>query len=117
MTRPDPLSRYRAKRDFARTAEPPGEVPNGEAPNGEAPNGEAPRPATGEVASGAAGQQASAEGGPAPASGYESGTGHAGDSREAGVDPYSGHNFGGSSPDWVDEEPEEDEDAWQLTGR
>ncbi|NOG72738.1 non-homologous end-joining DNA ligase [Roseicella sp. DB1501] len=37
MTRPDPLSRYRAKRDFARTAEPPGEVPNGAAP----------RPATG----------------------------------------------------------------------
>ena len=86
------------------------------APSSPAPVG-APTPATGEFASGAAGQQASAEGGPAPASGYESGTGHAGDSREAGVDPYSGHNFGGSSPDWVDEEPEEDEDAWQLTGR
>ena len=86
------------------------------APSSPAPVG-APSPATGEFASGAAGQQASAEGGPAPASGYESGTGHAGDSREAGVDPYSGHNFGGSSPDWVDEEPEEDEDAWQLTGR
>ncbi|RAI60873.1 non-homologous end-joining DNA ligase [Roseicella frigidaeris] len=27
MTRPDPLSRYRAKRDFARTAEPPGAAP------------------------------------------------------------------------------------------
>ena len=85
-------------------------------PSSPAPVG-APSPATGEFASGAAGQQASAEGGPAPTSGYESGTGHAGDSREAGVDPYSGHNFGGSSPDWVDEEPEEDEDAWQLTGR
>jgi len=41
----------------------------------------------------------------------------AGDSRASGVDPYSGHNFGGSSPDWVDEEPEDNEDAWQLTGR
>jgi len=86
------------------------------APSSPAPVG-VPSPATGEFASGAAGQQASAQGGPAPTSGYESGTGHAGDSREAGVDPYSGHNFGGSSPDWVDEEPEEDEDAWQLTGR
>lgn len=32
-------------------------------------------------------------------------------------DPYAGHNFGGNPPQWVDEEPEEDEDAWQLTGR
>ena len=52
-----------------------------------------------------------------PASGYEMGTAPAGDSRASGVDPYSGHNFGGSSPDWVDEEPEDNEDAWQLTGR
>lgn len=52
-----------------------------------------------------------------PASGYEMGTAGAGDSRASGVDPYSGHNFGGSSPDWVDEEPEDNEDAWQLTGR
>ena len=51
------------------------------------------------------------------ASGYEMGTAGAGDSRGSGVDPYSGHNFGGSSPDWVDEEPEDNEDAWQLTGR
>ena len=50
-------------------------------------------------------------------SGYEMGTAGAGDSRGSGVDPYSGHNFGGSSPDWVDEEPEDNEDAWQLTGR
>ena len=52
-----------------------------------------------------------------PASGYEMGTAGAGDSRGSGVDPYSGHNFGGSSPEWVDEEPEDNEDAWQLTGR
>ena len=32
-------------------------------------------------------------------------------------DPYAGHDFGGNPPQWVDEEPEEDEDAWQLTGR
>lgn len=32
-------------------------------------------------------------------------------------DPYSGHDFGGNAPQWVDEEPEDDEDAWQLTGR
>ena len=34
----------------------------------------------------------------------------------ASSDPYSGHDFGGRT-DWVDEEPEENEDAWQLTGR
>ncbi len=34
----------------------------------------------------------------------------------ASSDPYSGHDFGGRT-DWVDEEPEEKEDAWQLTGR
>ena len=32
-------------------------------------------------------------------------------------DPYSGHDYGGNAPQWVDEEPEDDEDAWQLTGR
>lgn len=32
-------------------------------------------------------------------------------------DPYAGHDFSGRSAQWVDEEPEEDEDAWQLTGR
>lgn len=32
-------------------------------------------------------------------------------------DAYAGHDFGGSSPQWVDDEPEENEDAWQLTGR
>lgn len=32
-------------------------------------------------------------------------------------DPYAGHDFGGAAPQWVDEDPEEDEDAWQLTGR
>ena len=31
-------------------------------------------------------------------------------------DPYTGHDFGGRT-DWVDEEPEDNEDAWQLTGR
>ncbi|MDC4233048.1 DNA translocase FtsK [Actinomyces sp. B33] len=33
------------------------------------------------------------------------------------ADPYAGHDFGAKSPQWVDEEPEDDEDAWQLTGR
>ncbi|QWW18965.1 DNA translocase FtsK [Schaalia sp. 19OD2882] len=32
-------------------------------------------------------------------------------------DPYAGHDFGGAHPHWVDEEPDEGEDAWQLTGR
>ncbi|MDK8300450.1 MAG: DNA translocase FtsK, partial [Actinomycetaceae bacterium UMB1218B] len=32
-------------------------------------------------------------------------------------DPYSGHDYGGNAPQWVDEEPDDDEDAWQLTGR
>ena len=32
-------------------------------------------------------------------------------------DPYSGHDCGGNAPQWVDEEPDDDEDAWQLTGR
>jgi len=63
------------------------------------------------------GEPASSQADVAPASGYEMGTAGAGDSRASGVDPYSGHNFGGSSPDWVDEEPEDNEDAWQLTGR
>ena len=76
-----------------------------------------PSPAIG-AAAGVTGQdQASPSVDAAPASGYEMGTAGAGDSRASGVDPYSGHNFGGSSPDWVDEEPEDNEDAWQLTGR
>ncbi len=70
------------------------------------------------AAAGVTGQdQASPSVDAAPASGYEMGTAGAGDSRASGVDPYSGHNFGGTSPDWVDEEPEDNEDAWQLTGR
>ena len=86
------------------------------APAPSAPEG-APSPASG-AASGAAGEApASSPADAAPASGYEMGTASAGDSRGSGVDPYSGHNFGGSSPDWVDEEPEDNEDAWQLTGR
>ena len=86
------------------------------APAPAAPEG-APSPASG-AAAGAAGEApASSPADAAPASGYEMGTASAGDSRGSGVDPYSGHNFGGSSPDWVDEEPEDNEDAWQLTGR
>lgn len=86
------------------------------APAPSAPEG-APSPASG-AAAGAAGEApASSPADAAPASGYEMGTASAGDSRGSGVDPYSGHNFGGSSPDWVDEEPEDNEDAWQLTGR
>ena len=49
--------------------------------------------------------------------GHDAGASEPGDSRTGGVDPYAGHNFGGSSPTWVDEEPDDDEDAWQLTGR
>ena len=74
-------------------------------------------PATGNATGAELGQQSSAQGDPTPVFGSESGAGHAGDSRGVGVDPYSGHNYGGSSPDWVDEEPDEHEDAWQLTGR
>ena len=77
----------------------------------------ASNPATGALSAASAGQGDSSSGDAQPPSGYESGTGRTGDSRESKVDPYSGHNFGGSSPDWVDEEPDEDEDAWQLTGR
>ena len=86
------------------------------APAPVAPEG-APSPAVdgaSQVAPDASASSASAQ---SPASGYEMGTAGAGDSRGSGVDPYSGHNFGGSSPDWVDEEPEDNEDAWQLTGR
>ena len=77
----------------------------------------APSPAVGSAAGGTAGAPASSAPTQSPASGYEMGTADASDSRGSGVDPYSGHNFGGSSPDWVDEEPEDNEDAWQLTGR
>ena len=82
-----------------------------------APAEGAPSPATGPAAAVAGEESASSQADVAPASGYEMGTAGAGDSRASGVDPYSGHNFGGSSPDWVDEEPEDNEDAWQLTGR
>ena len=77
----------------------------------------APSPTIGAAAGVAGEEPASSQADVAPASGYEMGTAGAGDSRASGVDPYSGHNFGGSSPDWVDEEPEDNEDAWQLTGR
>ena len=77
----------------------------------------APSPAIGAAAGVVGEESASSPARVAPASGYEMGTAGAGDSRGSGVDPYSGHNFGGSSPDWVDEEPEDNEDAWQLTGR
>ena len=77
----------------------------------------APSPAIGTAAGVAEGARASSDPAQSPASGYEMGTASACDSRGSGVDPYSGHNFGGSSPDWVDEEPEDNEDAWQLTGR
>ena len=70
--------------------------------------------ATGE---GIEGGQALVEPGGEGASGNEMETVSVGDSRVSGVDPYSGHSFGGASPDWVDEEPDDNEDAWQLTGR
>ena len=86
------------------------------APAPAAPEG-APSPTIG-AAVGATGEEpASSQVDTGYVSGYEMGTAGAGDSRASGVDPYSGHNFGGSSPDWVDEEPEDNEDAWQLTGR
>ena len=86
------------------------------APAPAAPEG-APSSAIGAAVGAAEEAPASSATDAAPASGYEMGTASAGDSRGSGVDPYSGHNFGGSSPDWVDEEPEDNEDAWQLTGR
>lgn len=86
------------------------------APAAVAPEG-VPSPAIGSAAGVAAEESASSQAVVASASGYEMGTAPTGDSRGSGVDPYSGHNFGGSSPDWVDEEPEDNEDAWQLTGR
>lgn len=109
---PDVLAMLRG--ESAGIAEPePAPAP---APAPAAPEG-APSPAIG-AAVGAAGEApASSATDAEPASGYEMGTASAGDSRGSGVDPYSGHNFGGSSPDWVDEEPEDNEDAWQLTGR
>ena len=91
-------------------------APASPAPASRAPSG-TPSPATGAASVRAAGKGTSSIDTTKASSGYESGTGHAGDSRAGGLDPYSGHNFGGSSPDWVDEEPDDDEDAWQLTGR
>ena len=93
------------------SAAPASAVPASSAPSG------APSSATGAASVRAAGKGTSSIDRTKTSSGYESGTGHAGDSRAGGLNPYSGHNFGGSSPDWVDEEPNDDEDAWQLTGR
>ena len=100
--------------ESAGIAEPEPEPTPAPAPAG--PEG-APSPAIGAAAGTAGEEPASSQVGTGYASGYEMGTASAGDSRGSGVDPYSGHNFGGSSPDWVDEEPEDNEDAWQLTGR
>lgn len=86
------------------------------APAPAAPEG-APSPAIGALVGATGEEPASSQVDTGYVSGYEMGTAGAGDSRASGVDPYSGHNFGGSSPDWVDEEPEDNEDAWQLTGR
>ena len=107
---PDVLAMLRG--ESAGIAEPePAPAPALAAPEG------APSPAIGAAAGAAEGAPASSAPAQSPASGYEMGTASVGDSRGSGVDPYSGHNFGGSSPDWVDEEPEDNEDAWQLTGR
>ena len=100
--------------ESAGIAEPEPEPTPAPAPAG--PEG-APSPAIGAAAGTAGEEPASSQVDTGYASGYEMGTASAGDSRGSGVDPYSGHNFGGSSPDWVDEEPEDNEDAWQLTGR
>ncbi|WP_428638804.1 DNA translocase FtsK 4TM domain-containing protein [Schaalia sp.] len=53
----------------------------------------------------------------APSSAMDEGATGGTDARGRAEDPYAGHDFGGAPPQWVDEEPEEDEDAWQLTGR
>ena len=90
--------------------------PHPPSPSSGAPTG-APSPAEVSASTSAVGEEASSAGSADASSGYESGTGRARDSRNSGVDPYSGHDFGGSAPGWVDEEPDEDEDAWQLTGR
>ncbi|WP_022868070.1 FtsK/SpoIIIE family DNA translocase [Schaalia vaccimaxillae] len=46
------------------------------------------------------------------------GGGQSGEVADSGDnDPYAGHDFGGQAPDWEDDHPDEDEDAWQLTGR
>ena len=117
---PEVLAMLRGESTSIAEAEPaPAAVsaaPASPSPSSGAPTG-APSPAEVSASASAVGEGASSAGFADAASGYESGTGRARDSRNSGVDPYSGHDFGGSAPDWVDEEPDEDEDAWQLTGR
>ena len=117
---PEVLAMLRGESTSIAEAEPsPAAVsaaPASPSPSSGAPTG-APSPAEVSASTSAVGEGASSAGSADASSGYESGTGRARDSRNSGVDPYSGHDFGGSAPDWVDEEPDEDEDAWQLTGR
>ena len=117
---PEVLAMLRGESTSIAEAEPaPAAVsaaPASPSPSSGAPTG-APSPAKVSASTSAVGEGASSAGSADAASGYESGTGRARDSRNSGVDPYSGHDFGGSAPGWVDEEPDEDEDAWQLTGR
>ena len=117
---PEVLAMLRGESTSIAEAEPaPAAVsaaPASPSPSSGAPTG-APSPAEVSASTSAVGEGASSAEFADASSGYESGTGRARDSRNSGVDPYSGHDFGGSAPDWVDEEPDEDEDAWQLTGR
>ena len=117
---PEVLAMLRGESTSIAEAEPaPAAVsaaPASPSPSSGAPTG-APSPAEVSASTSAVGEGALSAGFADAASGYESGTGRARDSRNSGVDPYSGHDFGGSAPGWVDEEPDEDEDAWQLTGR
>ncbi len=91
-------------------------APASPAPASSAPRGHPARPSV--LRRGAAGEGASSSPGRSASIRLRNGHGLTPAIRAAaGLDPYSGHNFGGSSPDWVDEEPEDNEDAWQLTGR